>query len=47
MTQKEIEEQQRKILFARFQKGTLERKMDTSYGEEEPAKIWNEQRQTR
>ena len=37
MTQKEIEEQQRKILFARFQKGTLERKMDTSYGEEEPA----------
>ena len=38
MTQKEIEEQQRKILFARFQKGTLERKMDTSYGEEEPAK---------
>ena len=31
MSQKKIEEQQRKILFAHFKAGTLERKMDTAY----------------
>ena len=38
MTQKEIEKQQRKILFDHFKAGTLKRKMDTAYGEEEMAK---------
>lgn len=38
MTQKEIEEQQRKILFDHFKAGTLERKMDTSYKKKKPAK---------
>lgn len=38
MTQKEIEKQQRKILFDHFKAGTLKRKMDAAYGEEEMAK---------
>lgn len=38
MSQKKIEEQQRKILFAHFKAGTLERKMDTAYRGEETAK---------
>ena len=38
MTQKEIEEQQRKILFDHFKAGTLERKMDTAYKKKKPAK---------
>ena len=38
MTQKEIEEQQRKILFDHFKTGTLKRKMDTVYTKEKPAK---------
>lgn len=38
MGQKEIEKQQRKILFDHFKAGTLKRKMDTAYGEEETAK---------
>ena len=37
MSQKKIEEQQRKILFAHFKAGTLERKMDTAYRGEETA----------
>lgn len=39
MTQKEIEEQQRKILFDHFKAGTLERKMDTAYKKKKPAKL--------
>lgn len=38
MGQKEIEEQQRKILFDHFKTGTLKRKMDTVYTKEKPAK---------
>lgn len=37
MSQKKIEEQQRKILFAHFKAGTLERKVDTAYRGEETA----------
>ena len=37
MSQKKIEEQQRKILFAHFKAGTLERKMDIAYRGEETA----------
>ena len=38
MRQKEIEKKQREILFDHFKAGTLKRKMDAAYGEEEPAK---------
>ena len=38
MTQKEIEKQQRKILFARFQEGTLLPDMNAAYTKEKPAK---------
>lgn len=37
MRQKEIEKKQREILFDHFKAGTLKRKMDTAYGEEETA----------
>lgn len=37
MTQKEIEEQQRKILFAHFQEGTLLPDMNAAYTKEKPA----------
>lgn len=39
MSQKKIEEQQRKILFDHFKAGTLERKMDTAYKKKKPAKL--------
>ena len=39
MSQKEIEEQQRKILFDHFKAGTLKRKMDTAYKKKKPAKL--------
>lgn len=38
MGQKEIEKKQREILFNHFKAGTLKRKMDAAYGEEETAK---------
>ena len=37
MRQKEIEKKQREILFNHFKAGTLKRKMDAAYGEEETA----------